>query len=253
MTPAQEQEHSINVIVAEATVMACELLANALSRTPEMRVVGWELDSESALARTARVKPHVALISSDLQDGAARGLSLASALRARHPEIRSVILLDRPDRQSTIDAFRAGARGVLSRGDGLALVPKCVRRVSEGQVWANSTELLYLLDTMVQTKSAHTLSDNCRTLLTPREQDVVQLLADGLGNREIAARLKLSEHTIKNYLFQVFDKIGVSSRVELVLCALSSSVVKPTGKPNDDRVQGVAAGLRRRPDTMTNA
>ncbi len=253
MTPPQEQEHSINVIVAEATVMACELLANALSRTPEMRVVGWELDSESALARTARVKPHVALISSDLQDGAARGLSLASALRARHPEIRSVILLDRPDRQSTIDAFRAGARGVLSRGDGLALVQKCVRRVSEGQVWANSTELLYLLDTMVQTKPAHTLSDNCRKLLTPREQQVVQLVADGLGNREIAAHLKLSEHTVKNYLFLVFDKIGVSSRTELVLSALTSPIGDATTAPHGDKKHDITATVRRRPDSMTNA
>jgi DNA-binding NarL/FixJ family response regulator len=90
---------------------------------------------------------------------------------------------------------------VLSRGAGLAALPKCITRVSEGQVWASSTELDYLLDTFVRTAPTRTLSESCCRLLTAREQEVVQLVADGLGNREIAARLKLSQHTIKTTCF----------------------------------------------------
>ena len=86
-----------------------------------------------------------------------------------------------------------------------------VNRVSEGQIWASSREL------------------------TPREQAVVQLVADGLSNREIATHLKLSRHTVKNYRFRVFDKIGVSSRVELVLCALTSPMADPTLAPHSDQ------------------
>ncbi len=164
-----------------------------------------------------------------------------------------MILLDRADRQSTIDAFRAGARGVLSRGAGLSALPKCVHRVSQGQVWASSDELGYLLDTFVQTTPARTLTDNCCKLLTPREQAVVQLVADGMSNREIATQLKLSQHTVKNYLFRVFDKIGVSSRVELVLCALTSPMANPTALRKSDRSHPVTVTVRRRPDTMTNA
>ncbi|MGZ4811823.1 MAG: response regulator transcription factor [Terriglobales bacterium] len=125
--------------------------------------------------------------------------------------------------------------------------------MSEGQIWANSKELGYLLDTFVSPTSGRTLSENCCKLLTHREQEVVQLVADGFSNREIAAELKLSQHTVKNYLFQVFEKIGVSNRVELVLCALTTSFAGSSRAPQLDNVHGVSLALRRRPDTITNA
>jgi len=243
----------VRVLVADATVMACELLTCVLSRASQMQVVGWEIDSAAAIATATRIKTDVALISSNLQDGPGKGLSLASQLRTKRPDIRTVILLDRADRQSTIDAFRAGARGVMSRGAGLAALPRCVHRVSQGQVWASSDELGYLLDTFFQTTPARTLSDSCCRLLTPREQAVVHLVADGMSNRDIATQLKLSQHTVKNYLFRVFDKIGVSSRVELVLCALTSPMANPIALRESDRSHPTTVAVRRRPDTMTNA
>lgn len=247
------QQRALSVLVADATVMACELLAGVLSRASHMEVVGWEVDSATALATAARIKTDVALISSNLQDGPGMGLSLASQLRANLPDIRSVILLDRADRQGILDAFHAGARGVLSREAGLADLPKCIYRVNEGQVWASSKEMAYLLDSFAQTPPVRSLTDNCCKLLTQREQAVVQLVADGLSNREIATELKLSQHTVKNYLFRVFDKIGVSSRVELVLCALTSPMALPTVAPPNDQANAVTIGVRRRPDSMTNA
>ena len=81
-------------------------------------------------------------------------------------------------------------------------------------------------------------------LLTKREEDVVRLVAEGLQNREIARELKLSEHTIKNYLFHIFEKLGVSSRVELVLYAVSSAKSVPTGADqSDEQVKKPASGV----------
>ena len=243
---APSQRTTVGVLIADATIMACELLATVLNQTSSMKVVGWEVDAAAAMATATRIKTDVALISSDLQDGPGQGLSLASELRIKHPEIRSIILLDRTDRQSTVAAFRAGARGVLSREAELAILPKCVCRVSEGQVWASSQEMAYLLDSFAQTTPSRSLTDSCCKLLTPREQAVVQLVADGLSNREIAMQLKLSQHTVKNYLFRVFDKIGVSSRVELVLCALTSPMADPTVAPHSDQAHAVTIEVRRR-------
>jgi DNA-binding NarL/FixJ family response regulator len=230
----------IRVLVAEATVLACELLASVLSRTSQMQVVAWEIESATALVTATRIKADVALISSHLQDGPGKGLLLASELHLKLPETRSVILLDRADHQAVVDAFRAGARGVVSRGAGMSALPKCVHRVNQGQVWASSEELAYLLDTLTQTPPGRTLTDNCCKLLTQREQAVVHLVAEGLSNREIAIQLKLSQHTVKNYLFRVFDKIGVSSRVELVLCALTSTMADPTVAPQMDQAHAGA-------------
>ena len=90
-------------------------------------------------------------------------------------------------------------------------------------------------------------------MLTEREQAVVHLVAEGPSNREIAAQLNLSQHTVKNYLFRIFDKIGVSSRVELVLCALTSPMADPIALRENDRSHPVTVAVRRRPESVTNA
>ena len=98
---------------------------------------------------------------------------------------------------------------------------KCIRRVSQGEVWINSQQMHYVLDTLSAVPALRVVNANGRPLLTPREEQVVALVADGLSNREVAGELGLSEHTIKKYLLRIFDKVGISSRVELVLYAMS--------------------------------
>jgi DNA-binding NarL/FixJ family response regulator len=95
-------------------------------------------------------------------------------------------------------------------------------RVSEGQIWANTEQLNYIMDLITEVPSLRVLNSKGRHLLTPREEQVVALVAEGLSNRQVAAELKLSEHTIKKYLFRVFEKLGISTRVELVLYALNN-------------------------------
>ena len=90
------------------------------------------------MAAVTRFKTYPLLVSSNLQDGPGKGLTLASELRLKHPDIRSVILLDRGDWQGVVNAFRAGARGVVSRGASLSSLPKCVQRVNQSQVWAST-------------------------------------------------------------------------------------------------------------------
>jgi DNA-binding NarL/FixJ family response regulator len=130
------------------------------------------------------------------------------------------MLLDAPDRNSVVEAFRAGARGVFCRTESLKSLSKCIRCVHDGQVWANSNELRFLLDALSQAMSTRIVGA-AGVSLSKRERDVVQCVSEGLSNREIAHRLTLTEHTVKNYLFRIFDKLGVSSRVEVVLYAFN--------------------------------
>jgi DNA-binding NarL/FixJ family response regulator len=101
------------------------------------------------------------------------------------------------------------------------LLCKGIQSVHRGQVWANSEQMQFLIEGLSQVPSLHMVNSRGIRLLTPREERVVALVADGLSNREVAQELSLSEHTIKKYLFRIFDKLGISSRVELVLYALS--------------------------------
>jgi DNA-binding NarL/FixJ family response regulator len=106
--------------------------------------------------------------------------------------------------------------------------------VNAGQVWASSTELQYLLEALTQ-PAVTAFNGKGNSVLSAREIDVVRCVSEGLTNREIAQRLKLTEHTVKNYLFRIFDKLGVSSRVEVVLYALGGASAPRTAGASNRR------------------
>ena len=93
-------------------------------------------------------------------------------------------------------------------------------------MWASNRQLEYLVETVTQVPSLRVVNSNGGKLLTGREEQVVALVADGLSNRDVARELGLTENTVKKYLFRIFDKIGVSSRVELVLYAVTRGAVR---------------------------
>jgi DNA-binding NarL/FixJ family response regulator len=103
------------------------------------------------------------------------------------------------------------------------LLCRCVEQVHAGQIWGNCAELSEVIQAFSELAPIHVVNADGMRLLTKREEEVVRLVAQGMQNREIARELKLSEHTIKNYLFHIFEKLGVSSRVELVLYAVSNA------------------------------
>jgi DNA-binding NarL/FixJ family response regulator len=89
--------------------------------------------------------------------------------------------------------------------------------VQEGQIWANSHQLNFIVDALAHAAPFRVKNANGKDLLAKREQQVAKLVAEGLNNREVAQRLGLSEHTVSNYLFRIYEKLGISGRVELVL------------------------------------
>jgi DNA-binding NarL/FixJ family response regulator len=132
------------------------------------------------------------------------------------------------ERDLVVDAFRGGARGVFCRLQPIKLLPKCIRTVHEGQIWADTRNLAFLLEFLMRLKPLRLIKPGGGIArLTPREAEVVHLLADGLSTREISQKLDLSEHTIRNYLSAIYDKLGVSSRVELALYAVAREELNP--------------------------
>jgi DNA-binding NarL/FixJ family response regulator len=209
------------ILVAERSSMQCELLARALGADGEFLIVGTAVDSTEALRLLHQLEPPVAVISADLQDGPSAGLDVVAQVRARKWRTRSVVLLDQSDRRLVVEAFRSGARGVFFRAQPYEMFPKCLRTIVQGQIWVNTKEMNYLLEALTSPQSLRLVDGNGKHMLTARESEVAQLVTEGLSNREIAAKLGLSEHTIKNYIFRIFDKTGVSSRVGLALYATS--------------------------------
>jgi DNA-binding NarL/FixJ family response regulator len=227
----------LRVLAADSTAMSTQLLVEALARDGQFHMIESAANAASILQMVKRDRPHVAVVSASFRDGQMGGFELVREVRTQSPDTRAIMLLDSSERASVTQAFRAGAQGVFSRSEPFRLLAKSIQCVNAGQVWASSTELQYVLEAL--TKPAITaFSGKGHSVLSAREVDVVRCVSEGMTNREIAQRLKLTEHTVKNYLFRIFDKLGVSSRVEVVLYALGgSSVPRPLGAPNRRQAQ----------------
>jgi two-component system, NarL family, nitrate/nitrite response regulator NarL len=215
--PAQGNSEKIRVLAADSTRMSSQLLADALAQDRQFEVTGIEPKGSSILQAVAQKKPHVVLVSSALEESPTLGFDLTRQIGAAYPQTRVILLMDTSSRSAVVEAFRCGAQGVFSRTESSKSLAKCISTVHQGQVWVNNEELRYLLDAFRESEPMQVIDSRGEAILSKREQDVVRCVAEGMSNREIASRLKLTEHTVKNYLFRIFDKLGVSSRVEVVL------------------------------------
>src|SRR5579863_1804948 len=223
MSSSAATSESIRVLIADSNRMQSQLLIGALRRHPEFQITACEMETVSILRSVTERYPRVALLSTGVSAHIPETLMALRRFHLSHPEIPKVLLVDSVDRDGVISAFRSGARGIFSISDAnLRLLRKCLLCVASGQVWASTEQLNYILDLISEVPSLRVLNANGERLLTRREEQVVALVAEGLGNRQIARELDLSEHTIKKYLFRIFEKLGVSSRVELVLYAVNN-------------------------------
>ena len=231
-------ENPIAILVADENQMGCQLLASSLQRNNNFKVVGCAVNMTEVAEALKKTEAHIAVISVNLQDGPLSGFQLLRELRISYPKARVILLLDSSERDLVVDAFRGGARGVFCRSQPFRLLCKCIYSVNEGQIWANTAELQFILEALGQVAPLHIVNAKGKSLLSKREEEVVSCVAEGLTNREIARQLGLSEHTVKNYLFSIFDKLGISGRVELVLYALSHRELVTRSEPTDSVAVG---------------
>jgi DNA-binding NarL/FixJ family response regulator len=214
----------VRVLIADSGPLQSHLLARALRSHRDFRVFAVAQKTSTLDAFLQSNPIDVALISGNEPPD----LGLLRWLRISHPAIASVLLAESDDRELAINALRVGARGIFlfSRAP-FRMLCKCINCVSRGEVWLSNDQVQYALDALSEVPTLRVVNANGRSLLTPHEEQVVALVADGLTNRQVADELGLSEHTIKKYLLRIFDKVGTSSRVELVLYAMSHGANRP--------------------------
>jgi DNA-binding NarL/FixJ family response regulator len=205
---------SFNVLIVGANPLINGLLVNALAHH-------FKCDARAArrtdlLRMLAMSKTDLLLISADIDSVPGAGFELAMAVLHAYPAIPIILLIDEPVSDQVIRAFISGARGVFSPQDPISQLVDCVEHVRKGSIWASNKVSDCFLKAFRSLPASCLLPTEGSMALSERELQVVEYAARGKTNKTIAQELRLSEHTVKNYLFRAFEKLGVSSRVELL-------------------------------------
>ena len=214
LADAPQLAHRIRILVADRDRMGSQLLAESLARDPRFEIIGVAVAGD--IFPIAARDFDVSLISMEFNAGSKKGLQVARVLNAVRPRTHIVILLEHSTRESVIASFHCGATGVFCRTDPISELHNCIEHVKKGEIWAGPHEAQYLLEALRNTPSCDGIEHGNLRLLTKRELEVAEHAAQGQSNKQIASEMELSEHTIKNYLFRVFEKLRISSRFELL-------------------------------------
>jgi two-component system, NarL family, nitrate/nitrite response regulator NarL len=210
----QDSGSKYSVFIADRDSMSSDLLASALVRDEGCNAAAIPLSNLMRALSSREVD--LVVIGAETGYKSENSFDLAGAVVRSHPDVSVVLLLNKASRESVVHAFRSGARGVFSRERPLVEFLECIRQVRRGCIWAGRQESDFLLAALRSIPLPTLVATGHSGTLTARELQVVQCAATGKTNKCIALEMGLSEHTVKNYLFRAFAKLGVSSRVELL-------------------------------------
>lgn len=221
-SPSGLSPETISVLVVDSNQTQSQLLTGALRRQGAFKVAVCEATLADCLSTLESDPAEVILIADGIAKDRERLYELLRGVRTSYPNVAIILLLDHYDRELVVNSLRSGARGLFC----LASMPfkslcRCITSVHQGQYWTNSEQMRFVVDALSVSPSVHVMNSRGQVVLTPREEQTVSLVTEGLNNREIAQQLNLKENTVKKSLLRIYDKVGVSNRVELVLYALS--------------------------------
>jgi DNA-binding NarL/FixJ family response regulator len=234
---------SIRILLANSNQTQAQLLSSALRRRPGLSVTWCRSELSDCLQALRSTQVDVVLVG----DSPADHIHLIDTLRglhASHPHIGLILLLDSYDRNLVVEALRAGACGLFClASQQFQALCRCISVVHQGQFWASTEQIGYLIEALRLAPPSRVIDAKGEGLLTPRENQVVSLVAEGIGNREIAQQLGVKENTVKKSLVRIYDKVGVSNRVELVLYTLTNRSMQ-TEAPNPAKMSSCFRATR---------
>jgi DNA-binding NarL/FixJ family response regulator len=207
----------IRVLICDDQWIVCEGLELILGNDPEIEVVGLASDGVDALIKVAETRPDVVLM--DLKMPEMNGVQATRKLKTEFPEVKVIVLTTYGDDEWVFDAVRAGAVGYLLKGTPREQLVAAVKGTANGESFVDPKIAGKLLD-VVATQGAPAAGSALLDDLTEREREVLQLLAQGLSNGEIASRLYLSPGTVRNYVSSILAKLDVADRTQAALLAL---------------------------------
>ena len=222
--PMEESAPTINIVISDDHALFREGLRKLLEAEPGISIVGEAVDGEETVKLVGELKPHILLL--DLSLPKLSGLEVLAELGKLEIKTRTIILTAAIEREQVIAALQLGVRGIVLKHSALQLLLKSIRCVNEGQYWVGQEGVSDLIHALRRMKPSHSASTAGRNLgLSSREMEVIALIVAGYTNKDLARELGISENTAKHHLTNIFDKLGVSNRLELVLYAVDHELV----------------------------
>ncbi len=215
----------VRIVVADDHTIFRDGLRRLLEAEPELQVVGEAADGAEAVTQTRELQPDILLL--DLAMPRVPGMDVLRDLSGDGTRLHTkiIVLTAAVERLEIVQALQLGARGVVMKEAATQLLMKAIRTVMSGQYWIGREAVGDIVDFMRTNPSGEKAPRNYG--LTKREMDILGTIVAGLSNKEIARRFSLSEDTIKHHLTNIFDKVGVASRLELALFAINNRLTEP--------------------------
>jgi two-component system nitrate/nitrite response regulator NarL len=222
VNPVESRKANIRILIADDHPIVRDGLRKLLSLEDDFEVVGEASDGREVLDKVQELDPDVLLL--DLRMPNLDGLSTLQALVQLNKRTRVIVLTASEDKNEFVQAMKLGCSGIVLKQTAPDLIVKSIRKVYGGEIWLDSHTTAAVMrqfaapgDLGGGTGSGKSRE---RSPLSTREREIVQLVAQGYKNKEMAEKMFISEQTVKNHLHNIFDKLGVSDRLELALYAI---------------------------------
>jgi DNA-binding NarL/FixJ family response regulator len=237
--------HFVRVIVADTQAIFRAGLRKIFALEDDIRVVGQAETLAQTQSAMAKFSADVLIFEAALTPNPVE--AVADLLR-QNPQLRVVVVTPGSDEGLTLELFRRGAHGIVSREVEPELLVECLRKVAAGETWLDTQGIHWVMEAY-RNQSTRPAGSRPKVQLTPKETLIVSCVTQGMKNKEIALRVGTTEQVVKNYLRKVYDKLGVADRLELALYCLNHRVVDgakvpplPVSPENGNAASAAAAG-----------
>jgi DNA-binding NarL/FixJ family response regulator len=219
---AREKVKKIRILIADDHPIFRDGLRKLLSLEEDFQVIGEAEDGKEAVDMVQKLSPDILLL--DLKMPNLSGIGALEALGDKFKSTRVIVLTASEDEAAVVQAMRMGTAGIVLKQTATELLIKSIRKVADGEIWLDSRMTTAVMKEFSQPAPVR---EPIKTVLSTREREVVGLVCQGFRNKEIAEKMFISEQTVKNHLHNIFDKLGVSDRLELALFAIHKKLNEP--------------------------
>ena len=217
-----KDKKKIRIVIADDHAIFRDGLKKLLSLERDLDVIGEAEDGQQTVELVKKLQPDILLL--DLKMPVMNGLAALEQIQDRVKTTRVIVLTASDQEQEVVEAVRLGTAGVVRKQSATEMLIKSIRKVAGGEVWLDSRLTAAVLREFSEPPPAP--REPPKNLLSGREREIVGLVCQGFRNKEIAEKMFISEQTVKNHLHNIFDKLGVSDRLELALYALHHRLVE---------------------------